>query len=81
MGWFNHHLAGDDQNHRKTNHFFEEIGGGETLHPRAEQRSSGWMGITGRGKRYTRHNLKEILEMEKNIGCFLFVLTADNSPE
>ena len=46
--------------------FFEEIGGGETLHPRAEQRSSGWIGILGRGK----HNLKGILEMEKKTGMF-----------
>ena len=52
--------------------FFEEIGGGETLHPRAEQRSSGWIGIPGRGKRYTNthHNLKGILEMEKNTEMF-----------
>ena len=73
MGWFNHHLAGDDQHLRKTHRFFfEEIGGGETLHPRAEQRSSGWIGIPGRGKRYTNthHNLKGILEMEKKTGMF-----------
>ena len=72
MGRFNHHLAGDDQNHRKTHRFFlRKLVEAKRFTPELSKEAQVGSEYREEGNGiYTHHNLKGILEMEKKSWMF-----------